>query len=364
MSVLMCEYMEIDTVFQVGSHYYAKNFTRDGYTVNWVNQPKTYLANNKNTTIRVNDSLTVTNPKVFLPFCKYPLLNSKFWANNYLDVFTRNIKDQMELDEVDLLWMTNVKMHKVSEAIKYNKMIHRMADDFSGFTGAYKNMIYLQNEVIKKSDIVFVSAKNLLDRVYKFNKNVFYLPNGVDLERFKNIGDSIPEDIARISMPKVIYVGAMEDWFDYELITSAAERLRDVAFIMIGNISDTGRKAFNGYNNIYLLGKKPHEEIPKYLKNSDVGIMPFIENSLTNSIHPLKVYEYFASGIPVISRDLEEVREMNSPAMLYKNKEEFIHFIKELIREKKDLSVFEEYVQRNSWNSRYEKAKEYINSNR
>ncbi len=359
MDILMCEYMDTDTVFQVGSHYYAKHFYYDGYSINWVNNPHSYLYSRKHSRV-LNDRFKVYYPKVFLPFCKLPILNTKFWAKNYTRYLTKAISDQINIKDTDILWMTNVKMFELSNQVNYKLMIHRMADDFSGFTGAYKNMIYLQNEVIKKSDLVVVSAKNLLDKAYKYNKNVFYLPNGVDLDRFNKNNFTEPSEYKNINMPKVVYVGAMEDWFDYKLILDAADKLVDVAFIMIGNINVKAKKLFSNYRNIFLLGKKPHEEIPNYLNYANVGIMPFIDNRLTNSIHPLKLYEYFAAGLPVIARDLNEVREMKSPAILYKNTEEFIFLIREILNQRTDPEYYKEYASKNTWENRYKQLKEYI----
>jgi len=274
--VLMCEYLDIDTVFQVGSHYYAKNFVRDGDSIEWINQPKPFFNKNLESVKVINEKIRVINPKVFLPFCKYPLLNTRYWANNYLKPF---VNKQVTLQEVDLLWMTNVKMMKLADSIKYGKMVHRMADDFSGFSGAYKNMLYLQKEVIRKSDAVLVSAKNLVDIAYKENKNVLYLPNGVDITRFNNSSNNeIPKEYENINGPKVVYVGAIEDWFDYNLILNTAKKLKDISFIMVGNKSAKSEEIFKGQSNIHLLGKKTHDEIVSYLHYADIGIMPFIDN--------------------------------------------------------------------------------------
>ncbi|MGE1111798.1 glycosyltransferase [Priestia megaterium] len=371
MSVLMCEYLNSKTVFQVGSHYFAKNFHADGYNVKWVNQPKTVfnsLVYKKNIIEEnlSNDFLSERfeefYPKVFLPYCKYPILNSKFWANNYMNFFPNKDFSQLQKQEIDLLWMTNVKMFKLSDKIKYRFMIHRMADDFSGFKGAYKNLIYLQDRVIEKSNLVVVTAKNLLDIAYKKNKNVIYLPNGVDTARFNENKYLVPEEYKNLNRPIIVYVGAIEEWFDYELINKSASILKEYAFVIIGNTNDKIKEVFKENENIYLLGKKNHNEIPSYLVHADVGIMPFVDNKLTNSIHPLKLYEYFAAGLPVVSRKLEEVNHMNSPAQLYENQHEFVGMLKELVEEKTNKEELSAYAESNTWNNRYKQLKQFIKS--
>src|SRR4051794_4789578 len=104
MNVLMCEYLDVNTVFQVGSHYYAKNFQHDGYKVNWINQPKPYVIQ-KNRFVEVeNKGFKVFNPRVVMPFCKLPLFNTKLWANNYINKFSNELVSHLDGEQIDILW--------------------------------------------------------------------------------------------------------------------------------------------------------------------------------------------------------------------------------------------------------------------
>ena len=76
------------------------------------------------------------------------------------------------------------------------------------------------------------------------------------------------------------------------------------------------------------------------------------------------MYEYFAAGLPVISRDLEEVREMKSPALLYSNENQFIEYIKDILKMSKNTSVYKDYAAKNTWENRYKQMKEYLNLER
>ena len=108
------------------------------------------------------------------------------------------------------------------------------------------------------------------------------------------------------------------------------------------------------------MGKRSFKDIPGYLKYADVGIIPFKDNLLTNAIHPLKLYEYFAAGLPVVSRDLEEIRKMNSPAFLAKDKETFIEMIIQAYQKGKNKEEYYEFARRNSWDERFKVIKQYV----
>lgn len=351
--VTMLEYMEPNTKFQVGSHYFAKEFLKAGYEVEWVEKPKVFSLKNEK---KVETEFNVISPKVIMPFCKYPVLNSEYWAKNHLRILSNTKK--LISPKTDILWMTNVKMYELSNMIQYEKMIHRVADNFSGFKGSYDSLIRLQNQVIEKSDLTIVTAKKLLDNAYKINKNSIYLPNGVDFSRFENIESAPPIEFNNLDGPKITYVGAIEEWFDFELIINSAKKLLNCYFIFIGNKNLYFEKEVekNNLKNIIFLGLIDHKEIPKYLKYSDVGIMPFVKNNLTEYIHPLKIYEYLAAGLPVVCRNLTEVREMNAPINLYDNEIEFIDIIKHLVSSSITKSHKKElvsYAKSNSWEDRF-----------
>lgn len=351
--VTMLEYMEPNTKFQVGSHYFAKEFLKSGYEVEWVEKPKLYNSkNDKN----IHKDFKVISPKVILPFCKYPLLNSRFWAKNHLKILSNT--EKIISEKTNILWMTNVKMYEFSNMIKYEKMIHRVADNFSGFKGSYDSLINLQNQVIEKSDLTIVTAKKLLNDAYKLNKNSIYLPNGVDFSRFENIEKSCPNELNMLEGPKITYVGAIEEWFDFELIINSARKLPKYNFIFIGNKNKHFEKEVekNCLKNIIFLGLIDHKEIPRFLKYSDVGIMPFLKNDLTDCIHPLKIYEYLAAGLPVVCKNLVEVREMNAPINVYNKESEFIDIIKDLVNsntKKTDKIELISYAKANSWEDRF-----------
>lgn len=351
--------MDYDTVFQVGSHYFAREFAKDGAQVQWLNQPGHLFKRKTNYT--VNDQLNIYYPKGSLPYCRYPLLNSKLWAKYYWRSVPGSISREIRQSEHDVLWMTNVKMFYSTDKLKYRYLIHRMADNFSGFKGAYRNMLYMQSELVRKSNLVIVTAKNLVAQARNWNRNVLYLPNGVDIERFKQNDHPMPVEYMPIAdRTKVVYVGALEEWFDYDLMRYAVRELKETAFIIIGGTNDKIEAIAADYPNLILLGRKDHHAIPAYIKSADVGIMPFLSNKLTNSIHPLKLYEYFAAGIPAVCTRLDEVEQMNSPAFLYDSKEEFVDMIKHASLSSAKPEQYISYAEKNTWKERFQTIKEFI----
>jgi glycosyltransferase involved in cell wall biosynthesis len=215
-------------------------------------------------------------------------------------------------------------------------------------TSAARN---LQNELLGRVDLIAYTASTLEDGLKRFNKPLLHLPNGVRFEFFQVANRNMPTAYKELNRPIVIYVGAMEDWFDFELVNRAASALPDFSFVMIG---DAHRARFAKLPNIHCLGPIPHADLPAYLWNADLGIIPFDvqkHGKLVNSINPLKLYEYMACGLPVVSVAWEELRYISSPAHLSVSADDFIGAIQNASRQK-ERQVFVDYAAAQDWRSR------------
>jgi glycosyltransferase involved in cell wall biosynthesis len=75
------------------------------------------------------------------------------------------------------------------------------------------------------------------------------------------------------------------------------------------------------------LGKISYQELPEYAASFDVALIPFLVNELTISVNPLKLMEYLACGLPVISTRLPEVVRYAELVYLADSPEEFARAI-------------------------------------
>ena len=53
--------------------------------------------------------------------------------------------------------------------------------------------------------------------------------------------------------------------------------------------------------NVHLLGSRPYGALPEVLRGADAALVPYAINDLTRSVFPMKVYEYLAAGLPVVT---------------------------------------------------------------
>ena len=95
-----------------------------------------------------------------------------------------------------------------------------------------------------------------------------------------------------------MYIGAISEWFNFQLIKAAAKKT-GYNFLLVGPIStgvEVEMSLLKSIENIFHFPSIPHMEIPNYLSKADVCIIPFIKNRLTESVLPNKLFEYAAAG--------------------------------------------------------------------
>ena len=63
---------------------------------------------------------------------------------------------------------------------------------------------------------------------------------------------------------------------------------------------------FHSLPNMHFVGRKPHADLPAYCRSFDVAVIPHKLNDLTRSMNPIKLLEYLAAGLPVVSSPLPE----------------------------------------------------------
>jgi glycosyltransferase involved in cell wall biosynthesis len=186
------------------------------------------------------------------------------------------------------------------------------------------------------SDLVLASAQDLAERCRRYSDNVHYVPHGVDFEHFRSALDEgpLPADLASIPEPRVGFFGLIHEWVDTELIAELADAL-PYSFVVIGSAKGdishlTSRK------NVYYLGRKPYAELPAYSRGFQAAIVPFKITELTVSVNPIKLREYAAAGLPVVSTDLPEVRKCGEIATCVGSRDEWVEALREAVERGSD----------------------------
>jgi glycosyltransferase involved in cell wall biosynthesis len=174
--------------------------------------------------------------------------------------------------------------------------------------------------LVEKSDVVFVTAEKLGQGVLAIanDKLVITVSNGADTDFFENNKDSHQIlDYVKRNKKTVGYIGALSSWVDVDLVYGTAEELPEVDFILVGPF-DPWTKSYikSKPNNVCPLGVKGYGQIPSYVNIFDVCIIPFKPGPISDSTDPVKLYEYFSLGKPVVATPLKALEEYDDGHLL------------------------------------------------
>ena len=163
-----------------------------------------------------------------------------------------------------------------------------------------------------------------------------------------------------ISKQKIIgYFGHLTDsWFDWESLKKVANSRPNYFFEIIGHSEP---ELLDLPPNISLLGPKNHLEINHIAKNWSVAIIPFKVSKLSDAVDPIKIYEYLALNLPVVSFKMPQI-ESYPNTLMAKNVDEFCESIDEFIRHKPQPKLAKKWLKNNTWATRVDEYDGLIKS--
>ncbi|SPF44526.1 Glycosyl transferases group 1 family protein [Candidatus Desulfosporosinus infrequens] len=159
--------------------------------------------------------------------------------------------------------------------------------------------------ILARSDLIFCSSQSIYDYFSVRHPQVYLVPNGVDYVHFSPSKRNRPVDLPS-GKPIIGYSGAIAPWVDWELLRVAIRENPGLNFVFIGALFQLKKFPLK-IKNAYYLGLKPYNELPAYLHHFEVGLIPFLQTEMTNGCNPIKLYEYYASGIQVLGTPLPEL---------------------------------------------------------
>lgn len=173
-------------------------------------------------------------------------------------------------------------------------VVYYCGDDFGALSGVdHAPVLEMERRLVARADLVIAASEELARRFPPAKTH--FIPHGVDAALFSRPAPRAPD------MPegKVAgFYGSISDWLDVPMIAAAASALPDWTFLFIGPVR-TDVSLLAGLKNVRFLGPRPHTELPSYVQNWTVSLIPFRDTPQIRACNPLKLREYLASGTPV-----------------------------------------------------------------
>lgn len=322
-------------------------------------------------TAHLVDKDKAINLKIFelfrLPFSRFRPIE---WLNAIL------LKKQITklMTNYDTVWVTHPSLFPLIEPSLSDRIqvIYDCMDDSLEFPMAKLNskernkIAAYEQFLLERADIVFVSSNQLgslmIDRGASQGK-VVTVNNAIELSKASEDLKVLPEAVeSAFAAPgfKVVYVGTIADWFDFELVIESLDRYPETVCYLIG-LADV---AIPKHDRLKYLGMVEHRHVAGIMKRADLLIMPFILNDLVMSVNPIKLYEYINSGVPGLAVRYPETEQFDEYIHLYKDKAEYFDVMASLVsgtlNESVDLQRKQAFALANTWGARVEEMMEFM----
>lgn len=255
--------------------------------------------------------LTVASPKVV------PAHARRWQRSLNRRLLTRQLQPLIEvLPRPHLLWTYNPVVIDELMLDGYHTIVYHCVDDLATIPGVDPRSISsTEARLARRADVVFASSDALAARLSTYHPGgVRLLRNVADFEFFSSarLPGPVPSDLQAIPEPRAVFIGALSDHKVDSSLVAAVARLRpDWQFVFVGphsaeyanpNIRRIGKQP-----NIHFLGYRAYVELPDYLRGASVGLIPYRISKHTDSVFPLKTWEYLAAGLPVVTTPLPAV---------------------------------------------------------
>jgi len=266
-----------------------------------------------------------------------------------------------------ILWLSKPNMHHLSGRFGEKMTIYHVVDEYLAYTDVTpekrREGSLTEEKMLRKADLVIVVSKSLYQSKSAFNKQTHVVPNAVDYQAYETVLNKKliePDDVAPIPRPIAGYSGLISNRLNIELMIKIAQENTEWSLVMIGRIDRTGCKKgianLLQLPNVFYLGLKDIAEVPRYVHEFDVCILPYRENDETKNLSALKLYDYMATGKPIVTSRFPEAFNYSEIISICGSKQDFIKSINDAVKEGGNALAAErkQVATANTWDSRTE----------
>ena len=238
--------------------------------------------------------------------------------------------------EKPILWLDRVHGFDFEYFQKNSFVVYDLVDEILAF-GRVRNdrmLLELENQVLKRADILLSSSQTLMERKIKQSSREgksLFLPNGVDCSRFSFETGKVTQQ-----NPTIGFIGHISKRsINYNLVQSVAAARPDWTLLFVGPGTEEDKNALKeGYPNIVIQDPVSGTEVPRFIREFDIGMIPYnTEKADMDYVFPRKACEYLAAGKPVISTPLKEVECLRPYVQVATDAEGFIRKAEEVTDE-------------------------------
>lgn len=217
--------------------------------------------------------------------------------------FIRRAMAKYEFQEDSVIWCCAPAAADILPHIPHGPVIYDASYDNMLRDAGSGLLKALERELCARADLILVPAEEKKAALDAASRPVRLLPGGANFNLFSTAGKEdlpFPDELFAVKNPIIGYIGGIDAGTDLTYIEAAARLHPEWSFVLVGPVSETAdAKPVENLPNVHMLGFRPHKLLPRYLSRFDVCVNP--ARYREDSASPLKLYEYLATGKPIVS---------------------------------------------------------------
>jgi glycosyltransferase involved in cell wall biosynthesis len=214
---------------------------------------------------------------------------------------------------------------------------------------------------LQRVDAVVTTSETLRQTKSVLQPNAYCVKNGVNFDLFnqsRQLAD--PEPAAT---PVVGYLGTADNRINLDLVEYCVRTMPDVQFQFVGEVHEpTIIQRLSAYPNVTFMASRQPEQLPAVLARMNAAMIPFICNPHTYTIYPLKINEYLAAGLPVVSTPFSLLGDFDGVIELAETPADFAQALRRALNDTSSKRLDERVAmaRTNSWERRAEEFEDVI----
>jgi len=254
-----------------------------------------------------------------------------------------------------IIGLSNIYWGRVAALLPCRLRFYDANDDHLAFPGCPPWLKSSLDRYLAKVHLLFSVSRELTGRLkISSDVRIVELGNGVEFSHFATPRSYRPVELAGLKGPILGYAGAM-DWIDTSLIAATARAWPNCSIVLLGPAYEQEwwkkQESINTLQNVHYFGKIDYEALPAWVQRFDLALMPLLSNKLKKASHPNKLYEYTATGVPVLTMNycsaVERARDVVHIAM---SQEDFVRLVPQALADKR-REARQAFARQHSWDS-------------
>lgn len=270
----------------------------------------------------------------------------------------------------DFIYINSFNFHypDIADIIKPTLTVYHCVDPMI-IPYDMKHGIISENKLVKESDLVVCTSKALYLEKKQLNEHTYFIPNATDSDISRKALDPdmlIHEKIKDLPGPIIGYLGTIERRINYDLVEEIALANKDKTFVFAGPVLDNYvPESLYKIPNVHFIGAVSYPEVPQMIKGFDVAIIPFKKDDVSNTIFPIKLFEYLSAGKPVVVSNFnDDLKDFTNDVVDYcADADSFTNSINKTLNNNGPLKIGERQAlaKQNTWEKRSEAISEILN---